>query len=293
MEESRCQLGDRAHDGVRLGDGVARREARVRDRDAHASRPPSRSGCRCGSPRPPRRRPGRPRGGGPPRGRRPGPAFRGSPPRTRRSPRTARRSRRRSSTRSISSRFDDEARPSVYARGDPPDGLERAGHPRRPCGVPLEHPRDDQPVDLVGRLRQARSSRACSATIPASSCPSSPAARRGCQRPPRSRGELLADLVPDLLGVDQHAVQVEDHARRSQRQRTSGRGRRASRRPARARALRTSPTKNMWSPVSSSATVRRRSSRPRPASSRGSSSRTGMPSQSAIGGTLRAKCCAR
>ena len=29
--------------------------------------------------------------------------------------------------------------------------------------------------------------------------------------------ELLADVVPDVLGVDQHAVEVEDHGRRSQR----------------------------------------------------------------------------
>ena len=77
--------------------------------------PPSPSGCRCGSPRPRRRRPDRPPGGGRPRGRRRARACRGPPPRTRRSPGRAGRAHRAASTASISSRLEDEARPSVKA----------------------------------------------------------------------------------------------------------------------------------------------------------------------------------
>ena len=59
-----------------------------------------------------RRAPGRRRAGAPPRGRRRAPACRGRPPPTRRSPRRGARRRASSSTRSISSRFDEDASPS-------------------------------------------------------------------------------------------------------------------------------------------------------------------------------------
>ena len=105
--------------------------------------------------------------------------------------------------------------------------------------------------------------------------------------------ELLAHVVPDLLGVDQQAVDVEDDGL-DHRPSSAGRGRRASWSRGRARASSTSPTKNVWSPAAHLVDASARVSQPTaPSSSRGSSSRTGIPSQSTSGGTLRAKCCAR
>ena len=60
--------------------------------------------------------------------------------------------------------------------------------------------------------------------------------------------ELLAHLVPDLLGVDEHAVEVEDdgvdHSGWYR-----GRGRRATPRAGPCSSRCTSPTKSVWSPV--------------------------------------------
>ena len=67
---------------------------------------------------------------------------------------------------------------------------------------------------------------------------------------------LLAHLVPHLLGVDDHAVQVEDDRFDHKREVRRGARRRATSRRCLPRSTRTSPTKNVWSPVRSSSTVR-------------------------------------
>ena len=105
--------------------------------------------------------------------------------------------------------------------------------------------------------------------------------------------ELLADAVPDLLGVDRarrrgrrrpprHSadvppVEVDERTlpgpvlerAAPRRRRSRGRRRRAGR------------------------SCRRRSSRPRPRAAAARRSRTAIPSHCTSGGTLRAKCCAR
>ena len=55
-----------------------------------------------------------------------------------------------------------------------------------------------------------RRPRACSATTRASSSPSSSRCAPLAPAAAALARELLANLVPDLLGVDQHAVEVED-----------------------------------------------------------------------------------
>ena len=116
-----------------------------------------------------------------------------------------------------------------------------------------------------------------------------------CQRPPRSRAELLAHLVPDLLGVDQHAVQVEDDrldhaARYSPPRRRSGERPLAPEldraRPRRRRACGRRPSCSATSRALEPA-ERAREQRPGVAARAAS-----IPSQSASGGTPRAKCCA-
>ena len=111
--------------------------------------------------------------------------------------------------------------------------------------------------------------------------------------PPVSRTYCLAHVVPHLLGVDDHAVQVEDDgfdhsalvaAVHVGERRRGGpfldREDLADEERVIAGAQLARPCARSASPAA-------------PASRRGSSSRRSMPSQSTIGGTLRAKCCAR
>ena len=112
-------------------------------------------------------------------------------------------------TASISSRFEDEASPSGNAAASRGDRVERSREPGRARGVAVEHPLDDEPVDLRGRLGEpdpvvhvARPlGRAHPHHVPLGALvPVAAALVR----------ELFAHLVPDLLGVDEHPVEVED-----------------------------------------------------------------------------------
>ena len=71
----------------------------------------------------------------------------------------------------------------------------------------------------------------------------------GCQRPPRSCASVLAHVVPDLLGVDQQAVHVEDDGGDHSAQYRAVHVDERRRSPGRARGRRTSPTKSVWSPA--------------------------------------------
>ena len=138
----------------------------------------------------------------------------------------------------------------------------------------------------------------------------------GPYRPPRVARQSVAHLVPELLGLDQDAVQVEDdrldhfplrhrqsrHLRSLMSSAESAlkvtgsptRCGRAAARPRRARPTSTSPTKSVWSPAATSSTSRHSSqpSAPTRSGAPAAPSRLAIPCQSAIGGTPRAKCCA-
>ena len=100
-------------------------------------------------------------------------------------------------------------KPERMAFRDAPHRVERAREPGRSRGVAVEHPLDDDPVDLFRRLVEPDAvvhvarpfGRAHPHHVPLRAVVPVPAALRR---------ELLAHAVPDLLGVDEHAVHVED-----------------------------------------------------------------------------------
>ena len=171
------QLGRRRDHGVRERERIRRgRVVRIRERDhAHPGRvrrPDPVRGVLDGGAAPARRR-----AGAPPRGRRPAPACRARPPRTRRRRRRAGRSPR--------------ARARPRSAGGSRTRRRRAGTPA-PAGGPRRRRRrsaaaargsarasaDDLGVDLLRRLGQPELVVHVRATTRASSCPSSPPARR-------------------------------------------------------------------------------------------------------------------
>ena len=129
----------------------------------------------------------------------------------------------------MSGRFEDEASPSRKSGRQPSHRLDAAVDERQLLGVARSHAPHDLGVDLLGRLgepdhvvhvprplRRAHPHHVgLRPLVPASAA---------------LAGELLAHLVPDVLGVDEHAVEVEDHRldgdghalRYSPRTRTSG-----------------------------------------------------------------------
>ena len=117
--------------------------------------------------------------------------------------------------------------------------------------------------------------------------------RLGCSVPPFSRAYSRAPR-PTPARSRRSRRPGRRRRRRSHRVCTRGGRRRATSAPPPSSTDCTSATKSVWSPVRMLVDrARDRASPRRPASRRGSSSRTSMPFQSAIGGTLRAKCCAR
>ena len=110
-------------------------------------------------------------------------------------------------------------------------------------------------------------------------CASGPSARR-------ARARRLAHVVPDLLGVDQHAVEVEDDGLdHSAGVAPVDVDERAAPR-ARLERQHLADEERVVAGRDLVDRARHSASRAAPASSRGSSSRTSMPSQSTIGGTL-------
>ena len=133
------QLAERAeHDVGERERVVAGREVRVRHRERRASRPPSPSGCRCASPRPPSHASGRRRAGALPRGRRRATACRARPPATR--PPRGRRRRARHAQHDLDQlgvrRRGDRDRPAL---GDRAHDLGGAVDQRRRLAVAGEH----------------------------------------------------------------------------------------------------------------------------------------------------------
>ena len=197
-----------------------------------------------------------------------------------------------SSTTSISSGFDDDATASGQRSATAAHRVDRAGDQRRRLAVAREHPLDDRGVDLLGRpgnaelvrhvtrpLERAHAhhvarrsigvraadARACSARAPRPTPARSRRSRRPCRRRPRrSHGLVRAMDVGERVGGS--ALLDRLHLADEERVVT--------------RAMLVDGARDRTSP-------------PRPSSRRGSSSRTSMPFQSTIGGTLRAKCWAR
>ena len=105
--------------------------------------------------------------------------------------------------------MDDDASPSGQRLGQAADGLRGAVDERELLPIPILHPLDDDPVQLLGRLREPelvvevlRPLRGAHphhvrlrAVVPAATA---------------LADQTLAHLVPDLLGVEEQAVEVED-----------------------------------------------------------------------------------
>ena len=114
-----------------------------------------------------------------------------------------------SSTASITSRFDDEARPSGHLAASRSTASTAPGTSGSDSLVTREQPPHDLGVDLLGRLGEPDHvvhvpgpfGRAHSHHV-----------RLGAVVPAAAAlaRELLADLVPELLRVDQHAVHVQN-----------------------------------------------------------------------------------
>ena len=112
-------------------------------------------------------------------------------------------------TTSISSGFDDDAIASGQRSADPPHRVDRAGNQRRPVRVALEHSLDHLGVDLLRRPRDAE--RVGHVARPLGRAHPHHVARRALgERPAGLAGEPDPHLVPHLLGVDDHTVEVED-----------------------------------------------------------------------------------
>src|SRR6185437_6424898 len=159
--------------------------------------------------------------------------------------------------------------------GEAPHRLERAGQPRRPGRIALEHALDDDAVDLLGRLGEADAlvhvprplRRAHAHHVPLRArVPAAAALLR----------ERLPHVVPHLLGVDQDAVEVEDDSA-DHRPWYSRPKYTSAPRPGPCSTDCTSPTNTVWSPAAISSTVRACSQPTAPARRRGSSSRTSTP----------------
>src|SRR5581483_6483093 len=156
---------------------------------------------------------------------------------------------------------------------------------RRRVAVALEHPLDDRSVDLLGRPGHAERLRHVARPLDGSHAHHVARRRLGVGAADLVR-VALAHVVPHLLGVDDHTVQVEDD--RVDHRAVYPRWTYDSDVPAVPSSIdSTSPTKNVWSPVRNSSTVRAVSQPAAPAISRGSSSRTSMPFQRTSGGTER------
>src|SRR5207302_537390 len=151
---------------------------------------------------------------------------------------------------------------------EPLDCLDRAGEERQPLAVALAHPPDDLGADLLGWLAEpdhvvhvARPTRRAHAhPVPLRAlAPAAAALAR----------ELLADLVPELLGVEEDAVEVEDDGLDHTATKPLSRWTRG-RAGAPGSAETTSPTKSVWSPTACAARVSQQSQPSAP-------SRTGGP----------------
>jgi len=100
-------------------------------------------------------------------------------------------------------------KPEGPAQRQPADRLDRAVDEREPVAVTLEHPLDDQPVQLVGRVSKTE------LLVHVARPLGRAHAHHFCLRafvPPAASltRESLAHFVPDLLGVEQKAVEIED-----------------------------------------------------------------------------------
>ena len=109
----------------------------------------------------------------------------------------------------MSGRFDEEAIAERPPLADPSHGLERAGHERQPLAVQSLEPFHDLRRDLLGRIRHAEHV----AHVPR------PLRRAHAHHGPLRvvtpataafLGDLAPRLVPQLLGVEQDAVEIED-----------------------------------------------------------------------------------
>ena len=160
-------------------------------------------------------------------------------------------------TTSISSGFEEDA----IASGTLAAIRRTARLPRdqrRRVAVPREHALDDRGIDLLRRAGHAAACPPCSATIPASSSPSCRASRCRCRcRPTLARTPRAPRPTPA----------PSRRSRRRGRRRRLPRSQRVVRRGTRRRASSahgpsstdsTSPTKKVWSPVTSVSIVRAR-----------------------------------
>ena len=176
------------------------------------------------------------------------------------------------------------------APGHPADGVERTGEPRRPACVALEHPLDHDPVDLLRRLGEADPVVHVARPLGRAHAHHGPL-RAGVPAPAALARELLAHVVPDVLGVDEDPVEVEDDAASQRHVPPVEVDERAPAGPC--SSERTAPTKRTWSPSSSSVDrvgddpADRAREQPRVVVTRR------IPSHWTSGGTLRAKCWAR
>ena len=114
-----------------------------------------------------------------------------------------------SRTWSISSRFDDDATPSGQCAASSLHGIDGTVDQRQVLGVADEHPADDLAVDLVRRLRQA--DHLVHVARPLGGAHAHHVRLRlFAPASAAFAGEALPDLVPELLAVDDDAVEVED-----------------------------------------------------------------------------------
>ena len=95
------------------------------------------------------------------------------------------------------------------AGGEPVDRFACARNDRKVLAIELRHPLDDLPADLLGRLGKADHVMHVARPLQGAHAHHVPL---GVLVPAAAAllGELLAGLVPHLLGVEQDAVEVED-----------------------------------------------------------------------------------
>ena len=206
-----------------------------------------------------------------------------------RRPRTSAASPASSSTASISGRFDDDASPSGQRpRASRSHRLDGAVDQRQLARDSARASARRRAVDLLRRLGQP--DRSCMYARPLGRAHAHHVPLRAVVPAAAALArELLADLVPDLLAVEQRRRPGRRRRRRSLRRHAAERDeRRRWRRRARPSPPR--PTKNVWSPT----VPRRARHASQPARPRAAAPRL-VPDGAvprAIGGTPRAKCCA-
>ena len=145
-------------------------------------------------------------------GTRPAPACRARPRRTRRSPRTRRGARAHRSRRRSRRGCADDAIATGSVRGDPPDGVGGSGRSpataRRGSGATT-------PSTIASSIASAGRSRgrAARASWPTTGGELPPITARwsSAVQAARAARELDPDLVPPRLGVDEDAIEIEQH----------------------------------------------------------------------------------